>query len=78
MFVDYYHDEMSFLKNGENLGVIFTALLKSGMVLAVQFAPGHKCRILLERNRFHHTGVLTPFQADGCSDHYPIHALFMA
>ena len=33
---------------------------------------------MLERNRFHHTGVLTPFQADGCSDHYPIHALFMA
>lgn len=33
---------------------------------------------MLNRNRFHHTNVVKMFQADGCSDHYPIEAVFMA
>jgi hypothetical protein len=32
---------------------------------------------MLERNRFHHTNVIKTLQADGCSDHYPIEAVFM-
>ena len=34
-------------------------------------------RKMLQLNRFHHTNVITTFQADGCSDHYPIEATFM-
>ena len=33
---------------------------------------------MLETHRFHHTSVVTTFQADGCSDHYPIEATFMS
>ena len=33
---------------------------------------------MLELNRFHHTSVITTFQADGASDHYPMEATFMA
>ena len=33
---------------------------------------------MLERSRFHHTNVIKTLQADGCSDHYPIEAVFMA
>ena len=33
---------------------------------------------MLETHRFHHTSVVTTFQADGCSDHYPIEATFLA
>jgi exonuclease III len=33
---------------------------------------------MLETNRFHHTNVIKTLQADGCSDHYPIEAVFMA
>jgi len=32
---------------------------------------------MLEKNRFHHTNVIKTLQADGCSDHYPIEAVFM-
>ena len=32
---------------------------------------------MLEHNRFHHTNVVKTMQADGCSDHYPIEAVFM-
>ena len=32
---------------------------------------------MLEKNRFHHTNVVKTLQADGCSDHYPIEAVFM-
>ena len=35
-------------------------------------------RKMLERNRFHHTSVITTLQADGASDHYPMEATFMA
>tara|TARA_B110000971_G_scaffold216728_1_gene252220 strand:- start:325 stop:462 length:138 start_codon:yes stop_codon:yes gene_type:complete len=32
---------------------------------------------MLEEYRFHHTTVLSSFQADGASDHYPIEATFI-
>jgi exonuclease III len=32
---------------------------------------------MLSNNRFHHTTVLSSFQADGASDHYPIEATFL-
>ena len=35
-------------------------------------------RKMLQLNRFHHTNVITTFQVDGCSDHYPIEATFMS